>query len=347
MVQTTAVEFVRTLKEAGLFDHLGEAEFRDFVARAARMPLISPPHKLDILDAARETIWYFKDASTPQANAFTHLRSMARDHSAILENLGDSGEPVTAGEAVDKANASLAGAGSDDRFYFLVLPDDGQNGPIRLWAAVYLTYAQRQDPGIQRLLPLAPDQRLTWMPRRVRDLFAHLDELGLLEPYPASEIAAIKDEILQWEDDKVEGWQILMEIPGLCETFDTEMIYDLQDDYRRLIENTAELSRGIFQPSNIQVSGSGQYWSEIQISFDWRGAHFEHTLKDRGDWVDVGYLEMLNAALAAMGGRGSFHTLWMPYDQCIRVLFLDGPQTKKALAARRLPLAIFYQPSVQ
>jgi len=337
----TSAEFIQVLKSAGIFSHLSEDEYRGFVEQAATKPLNLPVYQLDILSAARNTIWDFETLPyKPHPQPFAHLKAITRNHADILNHLSDTDQPVTPREAVYSANAVLADAGTDDRFYFLMYPDGGDGGPIRPWAAIYLTYEQRHNPDIQRLLPFEPDQSFTWMPRRIHDLFDHLRDLGLLDRYPIDEVTARKNDILSRKPDRIDGYYNLQHaFPDLCPSYDGEMIYDPAEDYRGLIEQAAALTGGIFQPTNLQVSDANIDNPDIRITFDWQRQHFEYTLQYTGDYVDMNYLRMLNELLATQGA-GSFELLHQ-YDQCFTLLYLSPAQKERARQARRLPLALF------
>lgn len=341
MPPETAGEFVQTLKLTGIFDHLSEDEYQGFVEQTATKPLKLPVHQLDILRAARDTIWHFQTLPyKPHTEAFAHLKSIARNHVDILNHLNDTNQPIKPREAVSSANAILADAGTDDRFYFLMYPDDGEGGPIRPWAAIYLTYEQRHNPEVVRRLPFAPDQSFTWMPRRIYDLFDHLHDLGLLDRYPADEIAACKNDILSWEPDRIDGHYILQHaFPDLCPSNDGEMIYEPAEDYRGLIEQAATLTGGIFEPTNLQVSDANFDKPDIRVTFDWQGQNFEYNLQYTGDYVDMNYLRILNKLLATRGA-GSLELLHQ-YDQCFTLLYLSPAQLEQARQVRRLPLALF------
>jgi hypothetical protein len=340
-VRQSSAELIHTLKSLGILDHLSEAEFQEFAARSAAVPLPYYASQLDILRAARDTIWYFETLPyKPLPQPFTRLKAIARDHADIFDHLSDTDQPVTPRDAVNSANALLAGAGSDDRFYFLMYPDDGEGGPVRPWAAIYLTYEQRHHPEVVRRLPFAIDQPQTWMPRRIHDLFDHLRELGLLDRYADDEITARKNAILSWQPDRIDGYSILQHsFPDLCPSNDGEMIYNPAEDYRELIEQAAALTGGIFQPDNLQVSDANIYNPDIRVTFDWQGQPFEYTLRYTGDYVDMNYLRMLNELLATREA-GSFELLHQ-YDQCFTILYLSPAQKERARQVRRLPLALF------
>jgi hypothetical protein len=308
----------------GLLDHLTDDENRQLQEAAQHVKLIYPVDALDLLGLARDLIWRM---DTPANGIPAQLNRLS--HGTVV--LADD-SPLRVRDAIHLANQQLAKSGSDARFYFLMYPDDGVNGPERPWAVIYLDYPQRHDPELQQLIRFHPEQPHTWMPRRVDDLFAHLRDIGLLATYSEAEIESARSRVDSL--DVIRTSAILEGLPSLTFAFDTEYIYDDTRDYPNLITETAKISRGIFTPENIRCTSPEPETYNVTMSFDFNGQRHEKTLRSSGDWVNFDYLRWINEVL---GHQGGFHGLY-GMDQIAVLIFLTPAQLTEVLHKQRIAL---------
>ncbi|MCP4366950.1 MAG: hypothetical protein GY797_02370 [Deltaproteobacteria bacterium] len=340
MVQDGA-QITSALKEIGLLNHLTPEELTVGENRIAQLDNTSPVFALEVIKAFPNTVF------SPEQDEWKLLRE-SPIHPDVLKKLKE----ISHGQftvPVDKVaihrwgkiyavNQTLAELDSDDRFYWINYPDDGENGPLRGWSIVFLSYSQFKVLNQKKIFNLnAP---YSWTLTRINDVIDTLRELGLLILSEA-EIEVIKQDILNTEIDQ-RSLPILLDSFGLVNWVDGESIYDVSEDYTNIIVETSRLSQGIFAPDGIQVLVDSDY-QQITFSFTFEGQLFSKQVEYRGDWINWDYLVLMNEALANSDKNNRF-CLIESEDQTAQIIFLNGNQLSEIQDKNLLPLVDWWDP---
>lgn len=327
------MQILDELKQAGVLEHLSPKDMTLVEKRVANINVMSPTLALNVLQEIPDAIFpmgyrVLRDSAI-DPRVLDQLRCIS--HGQLVLSID---EIIPHMWGIDYAiNQALARQGRSDRFYWIKYPDDGTYGPMRPWALVYLSYAQFKQLNQRRVLRL--DTPFAWDKTRVLDVVHTLDELGLLSHL--SEIG--KEEALQGVfalDIDERSLSAVMEAFGLACRVDSEMIYDIDKDYRKLITWTCRLSRGLFDVENVQI---GELDSEryFTISFTYEGQTFSKRIELQLDWINWDYLAFLNGTLASTG-KSHRYCLLETDDQTAPIVFLSGRQLEEVTEQNLLPL---------
>lgn len=223
------------------------------------------------------------------------------------------------------ANTALLEADIEGRFYNVY------NSSI---SYIFLSYNQFKELTRKHLLKLYVDQPYTWSFTRVLDVIDTLQTLQLLAYLETDQITSIQKDLLQKKPQSCHS--ILYAFPNLVLDIDPEMIYDVPEDYTELILETSKISRGVFNPKNIQVTDADIDNPEFTISFEYNNRLYSKTMEYTGDYLDWDYLVLINEALADSGYAERFCLIQATGEM---IIFLNETQFKQIQENNLLPLA--------
>jgi hypothetical protein len=131
--------------------------------------------------------------------------------------------------------------------------------------------------------------------------------------------------------------------------FDSECIQDQgpsegegEHCYYDVITLLAQHSHGAFKPTNIHDRLELDQ-GKASIAFDHGNHHYERTLAQPSDWIDVSVVDVVNQALADIQARGRFIAL-PACDQLIYLVFSSEPIYQCIITAGLIPEGDVFDP---
>jgi len=140
---------------------------------------------------------------------------------------------------------------------------------------------------------------------RIQKIISDYESIGLFSHLSKAEVSEAESCVLKSE---IEGYQsILLCFPKTVLYFDWET-GNLENPYEELTEAISDFSRGAFTPTDIQDNFEDSWEKEtVDYSLTFKGKPYKATLKMESDWLDPGFMELIETALEENGVDGNLY----------------------------------------
>jgi hypothetical protein len=336
-------ELFELFRELGLFDHLSSKELSAAEKRVKQIPHETPLLPVFVLLSAPYSAIFFGTGLAEQDERKYGLPNYVQTEFPIstselqqitrgkfqFDSSDDRSFPTLHPDPSDYVNELLDRKDLDERFYWILFRDDlvHNAGPYQQRMILFLSSKQRILLGRRMIFKFLESQANTWTKIRVEDIFNTLKSLHLLDHFTSDEIEQSKDKALAL--DYKQTASILQCFPNLVYWIDAEMIYEPAEDYTDLLEGFRGISRGKFEPENIQITDADIYNPDFTISFKLGTNEYSIPMEYRGDYVNWDFMDSINHILNKHEEPGGFHIL-PTNDQTAPIIYLDNDQLQKA-----------------
>jgi len=131
-------------------------------------------------------------------------------------------------------------------------------------------------------------------------------ELGLLSHLSADEIEKAQEKVQAATNESLN--EVLSHFPNTIYWFDWET-GNLENPYEEILQELSKIAKGNFKPENIVDRFDVEAVNPFEFSFTLNGKKYTTQLRGGTDWLDEGFMELIEKAQAENDKAGKFYFL--------------------------------------